>query len=207
PLDMALEPEDFPDDGYVDCFDYNYILSDNDMDYSVLSDGRYKAVVNVNNTEYEMEFFVTGKENALDFLTPEQAEALRKGNRTIGEYFACSHYLPEDFDKETKTFEDFYNEYLSALTYEYAYELAVDNYYINHDGSWWESIGGDRGSNITYGGGIFLPVFSDDFTVIIKSVNIYSHGDIPFEIWYDEYNFRMVKTENGWKLDSARIAY
>lgn len=207
PLDITLEPEHFPNNGYIDFRDYNYILSDDDMDYSLLENGRYKAVVKFNDAEYEMEFFVTGKEDALDFLTPEQAEVLRKGNRIIGEYFACSNYLPEEFDKETKTFEDFYNEYLSALTYEYAYELAVDNYFIHPDGSWWENIGGDRGSDITYEGGVFLPVFSDDSTVILKSVNIYAHGDIPFEIWYDEYNFRMVKTEDGWKLDSARIGY
>ena len=112
----------------------------------------------------------------------------------------------EEFDAKTKTFEDFWAEYLTPFTYECALLRGYEASLIDRNGVWNEYIGGDRGSNVTYWGSISEPFYSDDEQVIIKETDIYYHTDDPYGISYVERNLRLVNTENGWKVDILQLA-
>ena len=62
-----------------------------------------------------------------------------------------------------------------------------------------------RGPVKVYDGHCFLPVSSDDAQVTFKAVVTYCHGDNPYEVWFEEIDYHMVNTENGWRVDKFSL--
>ncbi len=203
-LDYAIEDwcKGDPYDGY------DIMLGEDDFDYANAETGRYKAIVTTSaGDEREMIFFIDNYLKSEDFLSAEQSEVLSAAVSLRNEYMACSSHIPEEFDAKTKTFEDFWAEYLTPFTYNCALRRGYEASLIDRNGVWNEYIGGDRGGDITYWGSISEPFYSDDEQVIIKETDIYYHTDDPYGISYVERNLRLVNTENGWKVDILQLAF
>lgn len=198
----------------------DYLLDYKDFDYCSCESGIYKAVVKIGGEEYEYEkeFFInnsgeytetlytngkTTTGSAPDFLNEEQRHIFAKAHEMMWKWFWCQGYMPEEYT-DTHTAEDFIAELCEAFTENYARELAAE--YIDEKGEL-INIDGGRGGNITYFDHCFFPVSSDDEQVTFKAVITYCHGDNPYEVWFEEdgFDYRMVNTENGWRVDKFTI--
>lgn len=89
--------------------------------------------------------------------------------------------------------EDFFNEE-QLEAYNEAYTEAVNNF-------------GDRGSDISVQGNFFMPIYSDENEVLFKNFVIHGHEDYPYYIWFEEINYHMVKTDEGWRFDKFSLWY
>lgn len=202
----------------------DYLLRAEDFDYSACESGIYNAIVNVGLEGYGREFFInnselyeetftkvfSGQENwygtegfAPAFLTEEQQKVFAKANARMYEFFWFDSCLSTEY-ANTHTVDDFIELFTDVFTEEYAKELAQERY-IDENGDLVSFYGGGRGSNISYFGHCFLPVSSDDEQVTFKAVITYCHGDNPYEIWFEETDYHMVNTENGWRVDKFSI--
>lgn len=209
----------------------DYLLQTEDFDCSSCESGIYNAVVNVGLEGYGREFFIDNSElyeetfpsifipNGVDdpenwwgskhtgaaptFLTEEQQAVFAKAHARVSEFFWCDSYLPEDYAK-THTADDFIGLLTDVFTEDYARQLS-QGLYINDDGTLRIFVGGGRGSNIFYCGHCFLPVSSDDEQVTFKAVVTYCHSDNPYEVWFEEKDYRIVNTENGWRVDKFSL--
>lgn len=205
----------------------DYLLQTEDFDYSACESGIYNAIVNVGLEGYGREFFIDNSElyeetveacfirNADDvpenqwgkeytgtapmFLNEEQQAVFAKAHARMSEFFWCDSYLPEDYAK-THFADDFIGLLTDVFTEDYAQQLS-QGLYINEDGTLRIFGGGSRGSNIFYCGHCFLPVSSDDEQVTFKATVICCHGDNPYEVWFEDIDYHMVNTENGWRVD------
>lgn len=204
----------------------DYLLQIEDFDYTACESGIYTAVANFGFERYSMEFFIDnsevheetlptmfipewvddpdnwyGKENtgiAPTFLTEEQQEVFAKACARMYEFFWYDAYLPAEY-ANTHTVDDFAGLLSDVFTEEYVKMLARERY-IDDDGNLVPYNGGGRGSDITYYDHCFLPVLADEYQVTFKATVIHCHSDNPYEIWFDEKDYHMVNTADGWRV-------
>lgn len=197
----------------------DYLLQAEDFDYSACESGIYNAVVNVGLEGYGREFFIDNSELyeetipliwykaeqtgiAPTFLTEEQRAVFAKAHVRMSEFFWCDSCLSAWY-AERHTADEFIEMFTDVFTEDYVWSLAGSRY-IDENGSLRESLGG-RGIDISYYGHCFFPVSSDDEQVTFKAVVTHCHSDNPYEIWFEEKDYRMVNTENGWRVDKFTI--
>lgn len=204
----------------------DYILRAEDFDYSACESGIYRAIVKEENDQYDMEFFIDnseiyeetfpllmmpdwvedpetwiGRENvgiAPTFLTEEQQEIFAKACARMYEFFWYDAYLSEEY-VSTHTVDDFVGLFTDVFTEEYARRLIKERY-LDENGNLQAYYGGGRGSDITYEGHCFLPVSADEDQITFKAVVIHAHSDVPYKVWFEELEYHMVNTEDGWRV-------
>lgn len=209
----------------------DYLLEAEDLDYSACESGIYEAVVRVGTDVYGMNFFIdnselyeetfpllmmpdrvedpenrVGRENvgiAPTFLTEEQQKIFAKACARMKEFFWCESFISEDY-ANTHTADDFIELFTDVFTEEYARRLAQEYNIIDENGNL-QAGGGGRGSNLLYCGHCFLPVSADENEVAFKAVVILAHCDDPYEVGFEEIDYHMVNTENGWRVDKFSI--
>lgn len=136
------------------------------------------------------------------FLDGEQREAFKSAFVITSLCFGSSGDLPQKFfDKHTE--EEFFADYCKGYTYDYAYSKLKYYNFIDENGklragSW------DGGSDPSHFGDIFIPLYSDENEVLFKCITIHSHDLSPSQVWFEEVNFHMIKTEDGWKFDNFK---
>lgn len=197
----------------------DYLLRAEDFDYSACESGIYNAIVNVGLEGYGREFFINNSELyeetvpllwyrteqigiAPTFLTEEQKTFFAKAHVRMSEFFWCDSCLSAWY-AERHTADEFIEMFTDVFTEDYAWSLARSRY-IDENGSLRESLGG-RGIDMSYYGHCFFPGSSDDEQVTFKAVVTYCHSDNPYEIWFEEKDYHMVNTENGWRVDKFSI--
>lgn len=197
----------------------DYLLKAEDFDYSACESGIYNAVVNVGLEGYGREFFIDNSElyeetfppvfapewaswgntgTAPTFLTEEQQKIFAEAHARMSEFFWCDGYLPKEY-ADIHTADDFIGLFTNVFTEDYARELAQERY-IDENGNLISQDGG-RGSNIFYYDHCFFPVSSDDEQVTFKATVIYCHSDNPYLVGFEDINYHMINTENGWRVD------
>ncbi|MDE6594690.1 MAG: hypothetical protein K2K44_01615 [Oscillospiraceae bacterium] len=194
----------------------DYLLQAEDFDYSACESGIYTAAVNFGTERYTMNFFIDNSELyeetftsvfgestgsyagiAPAFLTEEQQEVFAKACARMREFFWCDHYLSAEY-AETHTADDFIGLFTDVFTEEYAKRLAQGTY-IDENGNL-TAVDSGKGSDIFYYGHCFFPVSADENQVSFKAVVIYAHIDNPYEIWFEEKDYHMVNTKDGWRV-------
>lgn len=196
----------------------DYLLQAEDFNYSACESGVYVAVVKSNLDYYRMEFFIDNSEVreetftkvfegnggllgttgiAPTFLTEEQQEIFAKACARMREFYWYDGYLSEEY-ADTHTADDFIELFTDVLTEEYARRLAQGTY-IDENGDL-QAVDSGKGGDIFYCGHCFFPVSADENQVSFKAVVIHAHIDNPYEVWFDEREYHMVNTENGWRV-------
>lgn len=140
----------------------------------------------------------------LDFLSEEQQESFKRAYEIIYQWFGFSWYMNSEYI-ESHTTEDFLAELCEGYTYDCAYEMSLGTY-IDGNGNLQE-FSGDRGGNISYKDYFFSPIYSDENEVLFKNTVILAHDDDPYFVWFEDKNYHMVKTEEGWRFDQFRLWY
>ncbi len=175
----------------------DYILRAEDFDYSACESGIYNAVANVGLEGYGRKFFINNCEYAPTFLTEEQQEIFAKADGVMTDWFWTDTWIPPEYT-DTHTTDDSLTMLYEVFTEEYANELAAE--YIDENGNL-RNIDRGRESDISYCDHCFLPVYSDENEVLFQNIVTHAHEDNPYFIWFETLNYRMVKTENGWRVD------
>ncbi|MCH5347945.1 MAG: hypothetical protein J1E40_01355 [Oscillospiraceae bacterium] len=170
--------------------------------FSKCETGIYKVVFEVGDEKPEQTFFIDNTVG-MSFLTAEQKEIFDKAYDITRWNFGESTYMPPSYI-ESHTAEDFLAELCEGYTYDYAYSRAAGWGYIDENGNLQERYG-DRGGDISYQGHCFVPLYSDNNEVLFKNIVIHGHEDYPYFIWFEEYNYHMVKTDDGWRFDIFQI--
>lgn len=196
----------------------DFDINEEIFDFGSCEAGIYKVVFDFDGGKYEQMFFVetaydeadyeNGYKNynkiTLDFLTDEQNEVFRKAYEVTEKYFGCSAHLTQEYiDRHTT--EDFLAPICEAYTYDYAYSQSLGRY-INENGEL-APIDGDRGGDITLRDAFFIPVYLGEDEVIFKVTGIHGHEDDQYHVWFEESNFHMVKTDEGWRFDKFSLWY
>lgn len=201
----------------------DYVLRAEDFNYSSCDSGIYRVSVKsdlgydnreffIDNSEVREETFTRVFEENKDFLgdwlgtvgyapaflTEEQQEIFAKACARMYEFFWFDSCLTEEY-ASTHTADDFIGLFTDVFTEEYARRL-IEERYLDENGNLKAYYGGGRGSDITYEGHCFLPVSADEDQVSFKAAVIHAHGDNPYEVWFDEREYHMVNTENGWRV-------
>lgn len=175
----------------------DYILRAEDFDYSACESGIYNAVANVGLEGYGRKFFINNCEYAPTFLTEEQQEIFSKADGVMTNRFWTNKWkLPEYTD--THTTDNSITMLYEVFTEEYANELSAE--YIDENGNI-RNIDGGRESDISYCDHCFLPVYSDENEVLFQNIVTHAHEDNPYFIWFETLNYRMTKTNDGWRVD------
>ena len=65
----------------------------------------------------------------------------------------------------------------------------------------------DRGFDISHFDDSFLPVYSSDDEVVFQNIVTHAHEDNPYFVWFESLNYRMIKTDDGWKFDIFQFWY
>ena len=76
-----------------------------------------------------------------------------------------------------------------------------------HESRYKQAVLSDRGFDISSYDEFFLPVYSDENEVIFQNIVTHAHEDNPYFIWFETLNYRMVKTDDGWKFDIFQLWY
>ena len=63
----------------------------------------------------------------------------------------------------------------------------------------------NRGSDISVQHNFFMPIYSDENEVLFKNFVIHGHEDYPYYIWFEEINYHMVNTDEGWRFDKFQL--
>ncbi|MDE7295143.1 MAG: hypothetical protein K2N72_12040 [Oscillospiraceae bacterium] len=164
--------------------------------------GVYKIAFNSDSQRFEQPFAICSSDRS--FLTAEQQEILDKGCEINAQYFGCSPDMSPQY-AETHTLDEFLENIYPAFTREYAYSKA-SAWYTDGNGNLIASSGG-RGSDISVWDNFFMPVYSDEKEVILKNFVVHGHSDDPYFIWFEELNYHMVKTDEGWRFDRFQLWY
>ncbi|MCM1328703.1 MAG: hypothetical protein NC253_04605 [Ruminococcus sp.] len=149
---------------------------------------------------------ITFYTNVPAFLDGEQREAYKSAFVITSLCFGSSGSIPEKFfDSQfgSHTEEEFYSDFCKGYTRDYAYSKLERYGFIDENGklrvgSW------DGGSDPSHFGDVFVPLYSDENEVIFKCVTVHCHDSAPEQAWFEEVNFRTVKTDEGWKFDNFR---
>lgn len=181
----------------------DFELSDEMLDYSTLETGIYKVVFTVGDEKLEQRFSVSGSSTP-DFLTDEQLDIYTKAFEITNGYFGCSTYLSEEMIANT-TAEEFLARICEGYTYNYAVEKCTGKY-LDENGNL-QATSGDRGGDISQFDEFFLPVYSDEDEVLFQNIVTHAHEDNPYFVWFETLNYRMVKTDDGWRFDNFQIWY
>lgn len=194
----------------------DYLLKAEDFDYSACESGIYHTVANVGLEGYGGTFFINNSELhretveavfdrdrsytgiAPDFLTEEQQAVFAKACARKQEFFWCDGYLPADY-AETHTADDFIGLFTDVFTEDFVRQRAQGSY-IDGEGNL-IAVDSGKGSNIFYVDHCFFPVSSDEKQVTFKAVVTLCHSDNPYNVSFEEKNYHMVNTENGWRVD------
>ncbi len=196
----------------------DYLLKAEDFDYSACESGIYHTVANVGLEGYGGTFFINNSELheetveavfnrdrripytgiAPTFLTEEQQAVFAKVCVRMEEFFWCDGYLSADY-AETHTADDFIGLFTDVFTEDFVRQCAQGTY-IDENGNL-IAVDGGRGGNIFYVDHCFFPVSSDDEQVTFKAVVTLCHSDNPYDVSFEEKNYRMVNTEDGWRVD------
>lgn len=177
-------------------------ISEDIFPFSKCEPGIYKVIFNTaDNEKIEQKFAICSSDYS--FLTDEQLEILNKGHEITHEYFGCSTYMSQDY-ADTHTADEFLENLYPAYTHEYAYKRASDRY-MDSDGNL-KAVSGDRGGDVTVYANFFMPVSSNENEVTLKNFVIHYH-DNPYFAWYEELNYHMIKTEDGWRFDKYQLWY
>lgn len=65
----------------------------------------------------------------------------------------------------------------------------------------------NRGSDISVQDNFFMPIYSDENEILFKNFVIHGHEDYPYYIWFEEINYHMIKTDEGWRFDKFNLWY
>lgn len=191
-IDFAAEPNANSD------FD----ITEEMFPFSKCETGIYKVVFDWNGERLEQQFAICNSDE--DFLTEEQNEIFQKAYKITDRYFGCSTYLPQEYIDDHTTEEFLVNLY-EGYTRDYAYSKSVGKY-IDKDGNLMPAYG-DRGGDISEQGNFFMPIYSNENEVLFKNFVIHGHEDYPYYIWFEEINYHMVKTDEGWRFDQFDLWY
>lgn len=191
-IDFAAEPNANSD------FD----ITEEMFPFSKCETGLYKVAFDWNGERLEQQFAVCNSNG--DFLTEEQKEIFQKAYEITNRYFGCSTYLPQEY-VDNHTTEEFLANLYEGYTRDYAYSKSVGAY-IDKDGKL-KAISGDRGGDISVQDNFFMPIYSDENEVLFKNFVIHGHEDYPYYIWFEEINYHMVKTDEGWRFDQFDLWY
>lgn len=166
--------------------------------FEALQSGEYKIVFNVGEEETEHKFYVfSEKEKSPYFLTDEQSEIYEKAKSLTETYFWCSHHMSEE-DIQNTTAEEFVSMVCEGFTYDKAVSLASS--YMDENGEL-TTVNGDRGSDISYFDNFFKNIYADENTVIFQTIVVHAYSHNPYFIWFETFNYKMVNTENGWRVE------
>lgn len=169
------------------------------LDYSTLEDGIYTAVLYYGEETAETSLYIC-KEMCSDpdFLDEEQSEVFSKAKEYIfGNFFSFN--MTEEYASE-HTPEEFAETFADALEYNYALKL-VNEYYTDENGAL-KAYSADRAGNLTHMGYCYEPVYlSDSEAAFKKIITCCDYYENPYFVWFEEVNYHMVKTENGWRMD------
>lgn len=219
PIGLEIPPDTVAQYGY---YESDWSLNENMFAFTSAAPGRYKAVFTMSGEDKEMEFvignltfydaegadYIEGAADHLDFLDDEQKGAFNEAYASI---IYLEFGMNKDIDEEeyisSHTADEYINDFLGGLTYDYAYRTARNYMIIDENGELLRVRAGDRGSKIDNAGACFVPVYMNDNEVMLKNINVCWHGDDPFTVRYDEYNYHMIKTDDGWKFDVFQLWY
>lgn len=134
------------------------------------------------------------------FLDGEQREAFKSAFVITSLCFGSSGMLPDNYF-ENHTEEEFYSVYCKGCTRDFVRSKLEYYGFLDENGklrthSW------DGGSDPTYAGEAFVPIYSDENEMLFKAVIIHCHDGSPYKIEFEERNFHMINTEDGWKFDN-----
>ncbi len=184
--------------------DYDLVIPKDIFPYDKCETGIYKIEFETSYGTLSNKFFIDNT-NDMDFLTDEQKEIFDKAKEITSSYFGCSSHLSEEYAAE-HTAEEFLAPIREAYTDDYAYSLSRERRYIDENGEL-AATDGDRGSDISLQYVCFAPIYSDDNEVTFKFISVHGQEDYPYFTWYEESNFHMVKTANGWRFDKFPTWY
>ena len=171
--------------------------------FSKCETGIYKVIFDLGDEKLEQTFFI--KNSDMSFLTDEQKEIFDKAYDITRGRFGESTYMSLEYI-ENHTTEEFLATLYEGYTKDYAYNRAVGWGYIDENGNLQECYG-DRCGDISQQGECFELIYSDENEVIFKNTVIHGHEDYPYFIWFEELNYHMVKTEDGWWFDNFQLWY
>lgn len=142
----------------------------------------------------------TNSITAPGFLDDEQREAFKSAFVITSLCFGSSGMLPDDyFDSHTE--EEFYSVYCKGYTRDFARSKLEYYGFLDENGKLCTHLW-DGGGDPTYAGEVFVPIYSDENEALFKAVIIHCHDSSPYKIEFEERNFHMVNTEDGWKFDN-----
>lgn len=196
-------------------------ITDEMFPFAGCETGIYKIVFDVDGERLEQTFAICNEEAYTEtaygflhdphtikvpaFLNEEQREAFKAAYATTDSQFGCSVYITGEYADE-HTADEFIAEFCPGYTYDYAYSMAQSFGYVDENGRL-QAATVDRGGRNEYSEEFFIPIYSDENEVLFKSFIVAGHGDNPFYIWFAEYNYHMVKTEDGWRFDNFQLWY
>ncbi|MBP1549215.1 MAG: hypothetical protein J6A05_04350 [Oscillospiraceae bacterium] len=76
-----------------------------------------------------------------------------------------------------------------------------------HESTYKQMVYNDRGFDISHFDDSFLPVYSSDDEVVFQNIVTHAHEDNPYFVWFESLNYRMIKTDDGWKFDIFQFWY
>ena len=182
-------------------------LDGNMFDYQNAENGVYKARLTFESDTAEAEFVIANSDGS-EFFTEEQRKMLDKTYELSRKYF-YDLWIYSNCWGNPREQTDISDESVKTLCECYTYDYVVnhtDRFYINGDGSL-NDVSGDRGGSYVYVGTLFSPVFISGERVDFKTTVINFHGDNPYFVWFEEFNYRMIKTDDGWRFDKFQLWY
>ncbi len=207
----VLTPITFSDGSFVYDIDFtidpgtnsDYEIANEVFPFNECETGIYTAAFNSDGGRLEQKFVIRRSDD--DFLTEEQHNAVDAAYEITKKYFGSSIYMSQEYADE-HTVDEFLSEICLGYTYDYAYSTAQRYRYIDENGNL-QAASSDKGGDISYQGSFLMPVYSDNNEVLFKNFIIHGHEDNPYFIWFEEVNYHMVKTEDGWRFDNFQIWY
>lgn len=198
-------------DGYDGHDNASLLITEDIFPFSSYCNNRMRAAVTLGGKTFEMDFIITGsffQEISVEFLDDEQQAAFETAFDAVDALEGCDNGIPDEYAGRPK--EELIQWLCNGLTYDFASKLAERNSYIfdeNGNVLYTETNYGGRGSNITYWGNYFSPFYMSEDECIIRNTVVYWHGDGPYYSTFTDYNYPMIKTEDGWRLDNFIIWY
>lgn len=184
-----------------------FVIDNSMFDFENAKTGLYTIRFTFENTAFEQDFFVANSDGG-DFLTEEQRTLLNEAYDTSCKYIYEGWVYPSSWGESAKkaNISDESAETLcKCFTREYV-DDHIEWLYLNKDGSLHDA-SYDRGGSYVYSGHFFSPVYSDSEQIIFKATVVNYHGDNPYFMWYSSINYRMVKTDEGWRFDKFESWY
>lgn len=198
---------------YYGFWDATWTMPAGLFDYRSAAPGRYKAVFTASGGEAETEFIIDNliriseppmysRAENISFLDDEQKQAFDNAlwamDNITGEYLSKSYV-------QSHTASDLINEYYPGLTYDYAYSLAALSGFIDESGQLHENFNHREYLSGSIGT-CFVPIYIKEDEVLFRNINMcWLSG--PSNVWYREYNYHMIKTDEGWKFDVFQLWY